>query len=239
MKAIMTSMRVDWIRMTSGGAGLMAFYLLSEPVTLLLFTVAVGGGDADMPALINAVFNYVAGLSMLTFASFLTFPGVYQDMGGNGRMNGIMPAGRDHQVLGRYAYLAIFAGLFAVISVCSYVLAFAVAGQLDAMGGVPWPRIGALTFGYVLLASVALASTYRFKPQAIMYSLALGGSVVAILLFAAALRFPDRLTAILGWLDAHVFVSPWLTALLAVVIAAAVVAGSLVSSLRAYRRKDL
>lgn len=239
MKAIMTSMRVDWIRMTSGGAGLMAFYLLSEPVTLLLFTVAVGGGDADMPALINAVFNYVAGLSMLTFASFLTFPGVYQDMGGNGRMNGIMPAGRDHQVLGRYAYLAIFAAVFAVISVCSYVLAFAVAGQLGAMGGVPWPRIGALTFGYVLLASAALASTYRFKPQAIMYSLALGGSVVAILLFAAALRFPDRLTAILGWLDAHVFVSPWLTALLAVAVAAAAVAVSLVSSLRAYRRKDL
>ncbi|PLS31615.1 hypothetical protein Uis1B_0607 [Bifidobacterium margollesii] len=237
MNAMVKSMRVDWARMTSVGYGMVVGYVLSMPILMVVLTLVIGGDAAT--AGILWLYKYLAALNLMMYVSFMTFPSVYQDMGNNADMNGLMPVSRRNQVLGRYVYLLIFGVIFILTEALTYPLAFAVAGQLGSMGALPWGTLAALLFAYVVLAAIVLVLVYRFKAQTLLYVVVFAGSGLMLCGFVLAARFSDQVQTILGWLGSHVFSSVWLTGVLGVVIAAVVLAGSYLLSVRLYERKEM
>lgn len=237
MNSVIRSMRVDWARMTSVGYGMIAGYALSMPILMAVLTLVMSGDDTV--AVILWLYKYLAGLNLMMYVSFMTFPAVYQDMGNNADMNGLMPVSRRNQVLGRYAYLLLFGVVFVVTTALTYPLAFAVAGRLGSMGALPWGMLAALLFAYVVLAAIVLTLVYRFKSQTLLYVVVFAGSGLVLCGFVLAARFSEQVQMVMGWLGSHVFSSVWITGVLGVVIAAVVLAGSYLLSVRLYERKEM
>ncbi|NEG95921.1 hypothetical protein CS006_00265 [Bifidobacterium primatium] len=237
MNAVVKSMRVDWARITSGGWGMIAGYMLMSPAMMALFGILFGGDDSA--GAIAWLYQYISGMNLLMFVSFVTFPAVYQDTGNNADMNGLMPVSRRNQVIGRYVYLLLFGIMLVVENTVMYPLGFAAAGALGTMGAMPWRTIAIQGLVYALCSALVLVCSYRFKGQTLMYVVVFGGSALLILGFVVTMRFEDQVRAVAEWLGGHVFSSMGLTVALGVVVAVIALAVSYLASVRIYERREM
>lgn len=155
MTAILRQISLDWNRTISYGRSYIAIFFAYAPgVTCLM---AATGSTLDSVA--GAVIGGAAsGFLMLNITLFS-----YEQMNNHHWMNGIVPINRNHQILGRFAFLIVcdlVAGLEVAVSIaCAGIIMHEPVKVTDA---IDFAAMTVLTL--VLLNAIVQPFLYRFSP---------------------------------------------------------------------------
>lgn len=169
MTAILRQISLDWNRTISYGRSYIAIFFAYAPgVTCLM---AATGSTLDSVA--GAVIGGAAsGFLMLNITLFS-----YEQMNNHHWMNGIVPINRNHQILGRFAFLIVcdlVAGLEVAVSIaCAGIIMHEPVKVTDAIG---FAAMTVLTL--VLLNAIVQPFLYRFSPYRAIAAIILSIGVI-------------------------------------------------------------
>ena len=155
MTAILRQISLDWNRTISYGRSYIAIFFAYAPgVTCLM---AATGSTLDSVA--GAVIGGAAsGFLMLNITLFS-----YEQMNNHHWMNGIVPINRNHQILGRFAFLIV----------CDGIIMHEPVKVTDA---IDFAAMTVLTL--VLLNAIVQPFLYRFSPYRAMAAIILSIGVI-------------------------------------------------------------
>lgn len=125
MRATLISFRLDLARIAiSSAGGLMPFLL--PLIFAMIFGLAGSGGDFAVGGVVGSVFGVGSILPLSAFT--------YEWQEQHRRMNGIIPANRTHQVIGRYLTLLVFAAIMVgETAVALGLMRLVASGSLDGL----------------------------------------------------------------------------------------------------------
>lgn len=169
MTAILRQISLDWNRTISYGRSYIAIFFTYAPgVTCLM---AATGSTLDSVAG-AAIGGAASGFLMLNITLFS-----YEQMNNHHWMNGIVPINRNHQILGRFAFLIVcdlVAGLEVAVSIaCASIIMHEPVKVTDAIG---FAAMTVLTL--VLLNTIVQPFLYRFSPYRAMAAIILSIGVI-------------------------------------------------------------
>lgn len=176
MTAILRQISLDWNRTISYGRSYIAIFFAYVPG----FTCLMAATGSTLDSVAGAAIGGAAsGFLMLNITLFS-----YEQMNNHHWMNGIVPINRNHQILGRFAFLIacdLVAGLEVAVSIaCAGIIMHEPVKVTDAIG------FAAMTvLILVLLNAIVQPFLYRFSPYRAMAAIFLsigviGGDVLAL-----------------------------------------------------------
>ena len=155
MTAILRQISLDWNRTISYGRSYIAIFFAYVPG----FTCLMAATGSTLDSVAGAAIGGAAsGFLMLNITLFS-----YEQMNNHHWMNGIVPINRNHQILGRFAFLIVcdlVAGLEVAVSIaCAGIIMHEPVKVTDAIG---FAAMTVLTL--VLLNAIVQPFLYRFSP---------------------------------------------------------------------------
>lgn len=176
MTAILRQISLDWNRTISYGRSYIAIFFAYVPG----FTCLMAATGSTLASVAGAAIGGAAsGFLMLNITLFS-----YEQMNNHHWMNGIVPISRNHQILGRFAFLIVcdlVAGLEVAVSIaCAGIIIHEPVKVTDAIG---FAAMTVLTL--VLLNAIVQPFLYRFSPYRAMAAIILsigviGGTVIGL-----------------------------------------------------------
>lgn len=176
MTAILRQISLDWNRTISYGRSYIAIFFAYVPG----FTCLMAATGSTLDSVAGAAIGGAAsGFLMLNITLFS-----YEQMNNHHWMNGIVPINRNHQILGRFAFLIacdLVAGLEVAVSIaCAGTIMHEPVKVTDAIG---FAAMTVLTL--VLLNAIVQPFLYRFSPYRAMAAIILsigviGGAVIGL-----------------------------------------------------------
>ena len=162
MTAILRQISLDWNRTISYGRSYIAIFFAYVPGFTCLMaatgSTAIGGAASSFLMLNITLFSY-------------------EQMNNHHWMNGIVPINRNHQILGRFAFLIacdLVAGLEVAVSIaCAGTIMHEPVKVTDAIG---FAAMTVLTL--VLLNAIVQPFLYRFSPYRAMAAIILSIGVI-------------------------------------------------------------
>lgn len=172
MTAILRQISLDWNRTISYGRSYIAIFFAYVPGFTCLMAATGSTLDSVAGAAIGGAAN---GFLMLNISLFS-----YEQMNNHHWMNGIVPINRNHQILGRFAFLIacdLVAGLEVAVSIaCAGIIMHEPVKVTDAIG---FAAMTVLTL--VLLNAIVQPFLYRFSPYRAMAAIILSiGTVIGL-----------------------------------------------------------
>lgn len=169
MTAILRQISLDWNRTISYGRSYIAIFFAYVPGVTCL-TAATG---STLYSVAGAVIGgATSGFLMLNITLFS-----YEQMNNHHWMNGIVPINRNHQILGRFAFLIVcnlVAGLEVAVSIaCAGIIMHEPVKVTDA---IDFAAMTVLTL--VLLNAIVQPFLYRFSPYRAMAAIILSIGVI-------------------------------------------------------------
>ncbi len=169
MTAILRQISLDWNRTISYGRSYIAIFFAYVPGFTCLMA-ATGSTLASVAG--AAIGGAVSSFLMLNITLFS-----YEQMNNHNWMNGIVPISRNHQILGRFAFLIVcdlVAGLEVAVSIaCAGIIMHEPVKVTDAIG---FAAMTVLTL--VLLNAIVQPFLYRFSPYRAMAAIILSIGVI-------------------------------------------------------------
>lgn len=176
MTAILRQISLDWNRTISYGRSYIAIFFAYVPG----FTCLMAATGSTLDSVAGAAIGGAAsGFLMLNITLFS-----YEQMNNHHWMNGIVPINRNHQILGRFAFLIacdLVAGLEVAVSIaCAGTIMHEPVKVTDA---IDFAAMTVLTL--VLLNAIVQPFLYRFSPYRAMAAIILsigviGGAVIGL-----------------------------------------------------------
>lgn len=169
MTAILRQISLDWNRTISYGRSYIAIFFAYVPG----FTCLMAATGSTLDSVAGAAIGGAAsGFLMLNITLFS-----YEQMNNHHWMNGIVPINRNHQILGRFAFLIVcdlVAGLEVAVSIaCAGIIMHEPVKVTDAIG---FAAMTVLTL--VLLNAIVQPFLYRFSPYRAMAAIILSIGVI-------------------------------------------------------------
>lgn len=158
MRAILVSFRLDMARITmSSASGFVPFLLpLLFAVIFGLAGRADGGADFATGGVVGSVFGVGTILPISAFS--------YEWLEQHGRMNGIIPADRTHQVIGRYLTLPVFAAIIVAETTLALVILHLTAhGNLNGLAQALTTSVLGSTWSFMVFELVLFPLFYRWN----------------------------------------------------------------------------
>lgn len=234
MRAVLSSFRLDMARIgVLSGGNLVP--LLIPILFAVIFSLASKGSSADFGTggVVGSTFGVCSILPMTAFT--------YEWQEGHRRMNGMIPVGRVHQVVGRYLTLPVFAALMsAEIAVALGLNVLISYGDLSRMPAMLSAALPGCVWGYLALQLVMFPMLYRWTNvrKATMAFCGLFLVVFAVLMAVLTLVPEPTLDMMAQWcVDA--LATPAVGVGLGLGSLALVVTISLPVAIRTYRGKEL
>ncbi|RBP99519.1 ABC-2 transporter permease [Bifidobacterium xylocopae] len=232
MNGVVSQVRLDNARMMSYGrfrGNLLLVYL--APLMALVMGLI---GDKTEETASGILGGICGGLSPLTII-YCVWPFMLTEQYGDSRIDGMIPISRMQQVVGRY----IMAGCTILADAVGLALAVPV---LKMIGSPVPPRLwqfdGLLLLVVSLLVLIAMPFFYRYSTMTMMKGMAIAIVGIAVLYLLLS-RLPVDWMHMLSTITAFLSASAVRTVLLAVPIAVACVALSILASDRMYGSKEL
>ena len=234
MRAILVSFRLDMARITMSSASGFVPFLLP-----LLFAVIFGlagrtSGAADFATggVVGSVFGVGTILPIGAFS--------YEWQEQHARMNGIIPADRTHQVIGRYLTLPVFAAIIVAETTLAFVILHLTAyGSLNGLAQALTTSVLGSTWSFVVFELVLFPLFYRWndmrKALLCVVALLVGlAGLVTMALYAV----PEEALDELGDAVARTLSNPGVGIPAGLVVLAVMTAVSLPVSIACRRRKE-
>ena len=175
MNAIMRAFRLDMRRFNSQGRYMLLFFTAVMPVimvamTLLMNGMAVGAAAAGVNGAFYGVFAVIP---------FYVF--IYENQSGAGRLNGIIPVSRAHQVTARYLFMLAATVLFC-LDFTVYTFVMNLLGHTALWSAGDTRTIAGTFVGYLVFESILDAVVVP-----VIDALAADANMAAVLAVVAAL----------------------------------------------------
>ena len=241
MNAIMRAFRLDMRRFNSQGRYMLLFFTAVMPVIMVAMTLLMNGmAVGAAAAVVNGAFYGV--FAVIPFYVF-----IYENQSGAGRLNGIIPVSRAHQVTARYLFMLAATVLFC-LDFTVYTFVMNLLGHTALWSAGDTRTIAGTFVGYLVFESILYPLLYRFPAQralVVICGAVFVGSmgIVALMLALVTLLGEARVNAFLDAVVAPVIdalaADANMAAVLAVVAALVVCAVSFVVSVRFYSGKEL
>lgn len=165
MTAILRQISLDWNRTISYGRSYLAIFFAYVPG----FTCLMAATGSTLDSVAGAAIGGAASLNITLFS--------YEQINNHHWMNGIVPINRNHQILGRFAFLIacdLVVGLEVAVSIaCASIIMHEPVKVTDAIG---FAAMTVLTL--VLLNAIVQPFLYRFSPYRAMAAIILSIGVI-------------------------------------------------------------
>ncbi|WP_291532158.1 ABC-2 transporter permease [Bifidobacterium sp. UBA4282] len=235
MRAVLVSFRLDMARITvSSASGFVPFLLplLFAVIFGLAGRTAGNGADFATGGVVGSVFGVGTILPIGAFG--------YEWQEQHARMNGIIPADRTHQVIGRYLTLPVFAAIIVAETTLALVILHLTAyGSLNGLAQALTTSVLGSTWSFVVFELVLFPLFYRWndmrKALLCVVALLVGlAGLVTMALYAV----PEEALDELGDAVARTLSNPGVGIPAGLVVLAVMTAVSLPVSIACRRRKE-
>lgn len=231
VRSTLNATYLDLHRMTGGGIVSVVLALVFMPFFTALMTAT--SSDA-IPS--GGLSGGIMGGGIGMFAIITTYMFFYEEQGQNRWLNGLIPVGRTHQVLGRYLLMVAVAAVLA----CEQALCMLIAGliQHDVGEYMNAASVGVAFVVFLLFESLMYPLLYRFPAQRaliVAFASIFGLFAVLFLLLRFVPGAIDWTRGALLWLAGHLAA----TVAVVVIVTIAALVVSILCSVRIYRAKEL